>query len=178
MEYTLTEAAQATGLSRPTVFRAIKKGTLSARREEDRSYRIDASELARVFPIISVKRPDTVHGHDAKRSEILETPGVVEPELSLVQLELRMTKDQLARERELRDQEREGVEREREATRETVADLRRRLDRAEERVLALSAPPSPLAAAPVAVLEPAAPAPSAPPPKPPVGFLSRLFGLV
>ncbi len=86
-----------------------------------------------------------------------------------------MTKDQLARERETHDQERQAVERERETTRETVADLRKRLDRSEERVLALSAPPSqpPASAAPVA--EPVAPAPLTPP-KPPAGFLARLFG--
>ncbi len=175
MEYTLTEAAHAAGLSRPTIFRAIKKGVLSARREEDKSYRIDASELARVFPIKSLKQDDPVQRNDAKRPEVVETPATSGAEMALLQLELRMTKDQLARERELHDQERQAVERERETTRETVADLRKRLDRAEERVLALSAPPSqpPASAGPVA--EPVAPAPLTPP-KPSAGFLVRLFG--
>ncbi len=176
MEYTLTEAAHATGLSRPTVFRAIKKGTLSARREEDRSYRIDASELARVFPTVSLKQLDLVHGNDAKRLESPETPATPGAELALLQLELRMTKDQLARERELRDQEREGVERERETVRDTVADLRKRLDRAEERVLALTAAPIPPAAPPMAAAEVIAPTPAASSPKLQGGFLSRLFG--
>ena len=59
--------------------------------------------------------------------------------------------------------------------RETVDDLRKRLDRAEERVLALSAPPSQLPVPAVAVVEPVAPVPLVPP-KPPAGFLARLFG--
>lgn len=175
MEYTLTEAAHATGLSRPTVFRAIKKGTLSARREEDKSYRIDASELARVFPIVELKQDDLLQRNDMKRSEVVETSTVSEAELAFLRLELRLTKDQLARERDLRDQERENVERERDTTQETVTDLRRRLDRSEERVLALSAPPSPPPAPVVAAVEPAASAPPVPA-KTPVGFLSRFFG--
>lgn len=175
MEYTLTEAAHATGLSRPTIFRSIKKGALSARREADKSYRIDASELARVFPIVSLKQADTVHGNGAKHLEIPETPAARGGEMVLLQLELRMTKDQLARERELRDQERESMERERETARDTVADLRRRLDRTEERVLALTAMPASSAAPPVSVAEPVASAPAVSP-KPQGGFLSRLFG--
>lgn len=175
MEYTLTEAAHAAGLSRPTIFRAIKKGVLSARREEDKSYRIDASELARVFPIKSLKQDDPVHGNDAKRPEVVETPATSGTEMALLQLELRMTKDQLTRERDLHDQERQAVERERETTRETVADLRKRLDRAEERVLALSPPASQPPVLTAAVVEPISPAP-APRPKPPAGFLARLFG--
>ena len=86
-----------------------------------------------------------------------------------------MTKDQLVRERDLRDQERQGIERERETTSDTVADLRRRLDRSEERVLALSAPSSPPVAPLVVAAALAAPAPASPP-KAPTGFLARLFG--
>lgn len=172
MEYTLTEAAHATGLSRPTIFRAIKKGALSARREEDKSYRIDTSELARVFPAMSLKQDDLATRNGVKRHEIVETPAAPEAELALLRLELRMTKDQLARERDLRDQEQQSIERERETTSETVADLRRRLDRSEERVLALLAPP---VAPPIAAAQIAAPAPLTPS-KPLPGFLARLFG--
>lgn len=178
MEYTLTEAAHATGLSRPTVFRAIKKGVLSARREEDRSYRIDASELARVFPVVSLKQADPVHRNEQKRPETSETPTVPEVELALLHVELRMTREQLARERELRDQERESVERERETIRDTVADLRRRLDRAEERVLALSA--LPIQPAPIApesaVEEPRKAAMGEAAPRASRSLLARLLG--
>ena len=49
MTYTLTEAATATGLSRSTIFRAIKSGRISASRIED-NFCIDPVELHRVFP--------------------------------------------------------------------------------------------------------------------------------
>ena len=45
--FTLTEAAKAVGLSRSSVFRAIKAGRVSAARTEDNV--IEASELFRVF---------------------------------------------------------------------------------------------------------------------------------
>ncbi len=140
MEYTLTEAAQSVGLSRPTIFRAIKKGALSARREPDKSYRIDASELARVFPLVSLTQNEEMPRHAVKRPETAETPLSSSSEAALMQLELQMVREQLERERQVAVQVRELADRERETFRETVDDLRKRLDRAEERVLALSAP--------------------------------------
>jgi len=47
MSYTLGEAAKAVGFSKPTLSRAIKSGKLSARRLDDGSYSVDASELER-----------------------------------------------------------------------------------------------------------------------------------
>ena len=49
MAYTLTEAATATGLSRSTIFRAIKSGRISATRIEG-NFSIEPVELHRVFP--------------------------------------------------------------------------------------------------------------------------------
>jgi excisionase family DNA binding protein len=46
----LGQAARLTGLGKTTLARAIKAGRLSATRNETGGYRIDASELARVFP--------------------------------------------------------------------------------------------------------------------------------
>ncbi len=170
MEYTLTEAAQATALSRPTIFRAIKTGKLSARREADKSYRIDASELARVFPGISLNKPDATARHDEKRAEQAETAQPVGPDMTLLQFQVQFLEQQVVRERQVAEQVRELADRERETFQEMVADLRKRLDRSEERVLALtaervvSAPP---------VLSPAV---ASVPPKPQGGFLARLFG--
>jgi excisionase family DNA binding protein len=62
---TLGQAALATGLSKPTIQRAIKSGKLSATKKEDGSYDIDPAELHRVFPPVtdtitsSVKQSDT-----------------------------------------------------------------------------------------------------------------------
>lgn len=162
MEYTLTEAAQATSLSRPTIFRAIKTGKLSARREADKSYRIDASELARVFPAVSLNRPDVTTRHDEKWAEQAETAQPVGPDMAVLRLQVQNLEQQVARERQIAEQVREMADRERETFQETVADLRKRLDRAEERVLALTAEPRP--------------SPVAPSPEPPSGLLARLFG--
>jgi excisionase family DNA binding protein len=57
MAYTLTEAATATGLSRSTIFRAIKSGRISATRIEG-NFSIEPVELHRVFPAVSEKRAD------------------------------------------------------------------------------------------------------------------------
>src|SRR6476646_5871874 len=48
---TLGQAARLTGTSKTTLTRAIKSGRLSASRLDDGSYRIDPSELARVFDV-------------------------------------------------------------------------------------------------------------------------------
>ena len=57
MAYTLTEAATATGLSRSTIFRAIKSGRISATRIEG-NFSIEPVELHRVFPPVCEKRAD------------------------------------------------------------------------------------------------------------------------
>ena len=175
MEYTLAGAALATGIAKTTIFRAIKSGKISAKRLDDKTYRIDASELARVYSIVPDQRSEGTERNIPQHDKKPGTPRVSEMEVAVLRTKLEMVEAQLTRERELREQERESAERERDATRETVADLRKRLDRAEERVLALSAPPSQPPVPAAAVVEPVAPVPLVPP-KPPAGFLARLFG--
>lgn len=46
---TLTEAAKWTGKGRTTIFKAIKQGRLSARRDAKGEWLIDPAELARVY---------------------------------------------------------------------------------------------------------------------------------
>ena len=53
---TQTEAARAVGLTRTSIWRAIRKGKLSTERAEDGSVRIDASELLRLFPDANLER--------------------------------------------------------------------------------------------------------------------------
>jgi uncharacterized membrane protein len=48
-EMTLTEAAKWAGKGRPAILKAIQKGTLSARKDENQQWRIDPAELARVY---------------------------------------------------------------------------------------------------------------------------------
>lgn len=117
MEYSLSKAAEVTGKGKATIHRAIKSGRLSAHRHDDGSYTIDGSELHRVFPLNSGKdaaRNDSEH--PTERSNVVE--------LEVLRIKVTMLEEQLGRERE------------------TVEDLRKRLDRAEERALALSSPTS------------------------------------
>ena len=153
MEYTLNGAAKATGKGKSTLHRAIKSGKLSARRTEEGSYLIDAAELARVFP---VEPPGPSPWDNAGRNDTpQEQPGTA---VAVLHVRVEMLEAQLVRERD------------------TIEDLRKRLDRSEERVLALTAErvivPVPAAVPPV----PAEPAVPVVPPKPQAGFLARLFG--
>jgi DNA-binding transcriptional MocR family regulator len=50
MPLTLAEAAQATGLNRSTILRAIKRGAISGVREERGAWSVEPVELHRVFP--------------------------------------------------------------------------------------------------------------------------------
>ena len=62
MSYTLGEAAKAVGFSKPTLSRAIKSGKLSARRLDDGSYSVDASELERWKDANGHRNRDDWHG--------------------------------------------------------------------------------------------------------------------
>ena len=50
MTYTLGMAARATGLSKSTIYRAIKDGRISATRTDAWSFAIDPTEVHRFFP--------------------------------------------------------------------------------------------------------------------------------
>lgn len=50
MPLTLAEAAQATGLNRSTILRAIKRGAISGVRDESGAWSVEPVELHRVFP--------------------------------------------------------------------------------------------------------------------------------
>lgn len=48
--YTLKEAAEMTGMSKSTIFKAIKKGTISASKHENGQWMIEPCELHRIYP--------------------------------------------------------------------------------------------------------------------------------
>lgn len=160
MHFTLSRAAKEAGVSKSTLSKALGSGRLSGERLEDGSFHIDAAELFRVFP----KRTAEANGEPVVvtvREPLEQASERSSSEVDVLQLKVQMLEDQLARERELRDQERE-------TTQETVLDLRKRLDRSEERVLALTA-----------VQEEQDPTPPTTIPtssKPRSGFLGRLLG--
>lgn len=107
MELSLSAAAKATGKAKATIHRAVKSGKLSASRHEDGTYGIDPSELARVFPLVV---SETAQG------DATPPPATPSERDALLSQEVAFLRDALERERE------------------TVSDLRRRLDRAEERL--------------------------------------------
>lgn len=121
MGLTLRQAADLCGASRSTIHRALKNGKLSGGRLEDGAWDIAPSELARVFPW-DISEPTQRDNMGQGRE------GASEREAVLV-VKVEMLEHQLERERD------------------TIADLRKRLDRAEDRVLALTSqapPPAPV----------------------------------
>lgn len=59
MAYTLGEAAKATGKSKPTIQEQIKKGRISAVKDDLGRYQIDPAELHRLYPPIQKTEPVT-----------------------------------------------------------------------------------------------------------------------
>jgi vacuolar-type H+-ATPase subunit H len=148
MRLTLTQAASEAGISKGTVSKALKAGRLSGERQEDGTFQIEPVELFRVFP----RKPQELRAGTGRKpletaSERLETGLAAAVELAELRVKVEMLEVQLTR----ADRERETIlERER----ATADDLRKRLDRSEERVLALTAQPTPQPAQePPAVVE-------------------------
>jgi hypothetical protein len=54
---TLSDAANAAGVAKSTIWRAIKSGRISASRTVTGSYQVDAAELFRVFPAVQKNDP-------------------------------------------------------------------------------------------------------------------------
>jgi hypothetical protein len=117
--YNLVQAGAAIGKSKTAILRAIRRGVISARRDEvTGGWAIDPAELHRAFPPVA--------------DETLRTQDVTVETGELRELRARLD----AAEAAIRFRD------------ETITDLRRRLDRADERLLILltdqrSAPPAP-----------------------------------
>ena len=97
MKFTLVQAAKETGRDRSTLFRAIKKGKLSAEKQDDGSYLIDSSELFRVYP---EKQLDSAMTQGAQAELHQSAQGALVDALSE---QIDLLKDQLDREREQAD---------------------------------------------------------------------------
>lgn len=120
MKYTLGQASKETGVSKPTLSRAVKKGDLSADGGGGKPYRIDSSELGRWLAAYRERNPAMLS--PATPSEMPETPNG--------------NSDLLTEVNALREQvERESIERERERGQleAHITDLRGRVERAERK---------------------------------------------
>jgi len=78
MSYTLGQAAHATGLSKTAIANAIKKGRLSAQKDEAGQYAIDPAELHRVYPPVAENRAAKV---DNARPETITKIAYLEGKL-------------------------------------------------------------------------------------------------
>jgi transposase-like protein len=119
----LREAAREAGVSKSTIFRAIQRGRLSATRDDDSNFSIEASELFRVYP------PRTV----AKRAgDTSAGQGALEPETPVLKAEIEGLRAQLALMRERADElkgQRDSWQRQAEASQRLLADQRNAPDR-------------------------------------------------
>jgi excisionase family DNA binding protein len=70
MAYTLATAAEAAKVTKPTVFRWIKSGKISATKAEDGTYRIEPAELHRYLDSIA---------HETLRPEASQQPETASP---------------------------------------------------------------------------------------------------
>jgi hypothetical protein len=122
MQYSLSEAAKATGKNKTTIQRAIKNGKISASKGDTGSYEIDPSELHRVFPTVAAQqatRNDTQQCTFSSTNSYLARVLELEKELAV------------AHERA------DGLEAQKDQMMDTINDLRKRLDSSEGRVTAL-----------------------------------------
>ena len=105
--YSLKQAAEAAGRGKPAILKAIKNGRVSAKKNDMGQWQIDPAELHRVYPPVT---GDTTGTSSGKRQE---TPQET-LEIKVLETKVKALEEQLDRERE------------------TVNDLRRRLDAESE----------------------------------------------
>lgn len=79
MAYTLGTAAKATGKSKATISKAIKSGKISAEKDESGAFRIEPSELHRVYPItVESEQNETPDKHVETAGKIRELQARLE----------------------------------------------------------------------------------------------------
>jgi hypothetical protein len=116
MPYSLKQAAEATGKSKPTILRAIQSSKISATRDANtQAWLIEPAELHRVYPVVS----DEPLQIDAMTKDAI--PG----EMARLRREIEVRDEQLEALRQERQRERQDAQ-------SAIDDLRRRLDREGE----------------------------------------------
>tara|TARA_R100000935_G_scaffold10792_2_gene21540 strand:+ start:479 stop:940 length:462 start_codon:yes stop_codon:yes gene_type:complete len=120
MKYTLGQAAKETGVSKPTLSRAVKKGDLSAEGGGGSPYKIDPSELGRWLAGYRERNPEI-----AALATPPETPETPSRNKDL-EAEVDALREQIVREETERARERVQLE-------AHIADLRGRVERAERK---------------------------------------------
>lgn len=117
---TLSQAARSISKSKSTLNRAIKSGRLSAVRNENGTFSIDPSELARAFPQNAPERASLAH-HDV-HSERPRTED--SSRIAMLEQLLAREREALAREREVSADLKEDRDRWRAQATGLLSDLR------------------------------------------------------
>ncbi len=102
---TAREAGERVGKSRQAIIKAIRKGTLSAAKDESGEWRIDPAELFRVYPPVS-----QVDDDDPATGSASDTAGL-RREIELLRERIAEKDEQIADLREDRDRWREQATR-------------------------------------------------------------------
>ena len=92
MPYNLGQAAKATGISKPTLSRAIKSGKLSGQKQPDGSFLIDQAELHRVYPLVVATSNDN---GNMEQSETPSNPSALQAQLETLREERDRERQQL-----------------------------------------------------------------------------------
>lgn len=100
MNYTLGQAAKATGKGKSTISNAIKKGRISASKDDQGNYSIDAAELHRVYPRLEdiPSQPNNVTPQN--------DTGVSSHEIKALEKEVQMLREMLVKSEETLERER------------------------------------------------------------------------
>ena len=129
--YTLGTASKATGVSKSTIYRAIKAGRVSATRTDTGDYAIDPAELHRVFAAVSADGTNGATRSVKRDATAADTAAAIER--AGLAVEVRMLREQLADAR----RDREDARAERNAWRDHAQVSQRQLtdQRAPEKPL-------------------------------------------
>jgi excisionase family DNA binding protein len=94
--YTLAEAAKAVGRDKSTLLRAVRRGRISATRDAEGIWRIDESELRRVYPANAATPGDAPGAASADTPDALPDAPHYTGELRQVLARLTDAQDQIA----------------------------------------------------------------------------------
>lgn len=117
---TLSQAAKATSKSKSTLDRAIKSGRLSATRNENGTFSIDPSELARVFPLNAPERSKSAQQERVEERYGTDNSG----KIAMLEQLLEREREALSREREVSEDLKEDRDRWRAQATGLLSDLR------------------------------------------------------
>ncbi len=108
MAYTLATAAEAAKVTKPTVFRWIKTGKISAVKAENGTYRIEPAELHRYLDSVA---KETLPDETAKQAEtLLEAGSDTLPEMIALRFEVEKLNALLEMERQRTEDARRLIE--------------------------------------------------------------------